>query len=185
VSAQAGEMGLSLWRGRVPLELLGRTSFPAIKSDPYLITLPPYGFYWFQLCEKLDRELETRSAAVEFETLVLTDGWRTLLEGRTRSVLERHVPPSFVSGRRWYAQRGAAAATRVLMTIPLTTRDAELQLAVVEAKTGREAALYLLPLIIRWARLDRVRNDTNALAAVRRGRSEGTLLDAATDQSFI
>jgi maltose alpha-D-glucosyltransferase / alpha-amylase len=184
-SAQAAEIDLSLWRGRVPLELLGRTSFPAIKSDPYLITLPPYGFYWFQLCEKLDRELETRSAAVEFETLVLTGGWRTLLEGRTRAVLERDVLPSFLSGRRWYAQRGAAVATRVLMTIPLTTRDPELQLAVVEAKTGREAALYLLPLIIRWARLDRVRKDTNALAAVRRGRSEGTLLDAATDQSFI
>jgi maltose alpha-D-glucosyltransferase/alpha-amylase len=184
-SAQAAEIDLSPWRGRVPLELLGRTSFPTIKSDPYLITLPPYGFYWFQLCEKLDRELETRSAAVEFETLVLTGGWRTLLEGRTRSVLERDVLPSFLSGRRWYAQRGAAAATRVLMTIPLTTRDAELQLAVVEAKTGREAALYLLPLIIRWTRLDRVRKDTNALAAVRRGRSEGTLLDAATDESFI
>jgi maltose alpha-D-glucosyltransferase/alpha-amylase len=184
-SAQAAEIDLSLWRGRVPLELLGRTSFPAIKSDPYLITLPPYGFYWFQLCEKLDRELESRSAAVEFETLVLTGGWRTLLEGRTRSVLERDVLPSFLSGRRWYAQRGAAVATRVLMTIPLTTRDPELQLAVVEAKTGREVALYLLPLIIRWARLDRLRKDTNALAAVRRGRSEGTLLDAATDQSFI
>src|SRR5947199_499322 len=48
-SAQAAEIDLAPWRGRVPLELLGRTTFPAIKSDPYLITLQPYGFYWFQL----------------------------------------------------------------------------------------------------------------------------------------
>jgi maltose alpha-D-glucosyltransferase / alpha-amylase len=184
-SAQAAEIDLSPWRGRVPLEMLGRTTFPAIKSDPYLITLPPYGFYWFQLCEKIASEFEVSAAAVEFETLVLTGGWRTLLEGRTRSVLERDVLPAFLPGRRWYADRGAAIATGVVMTVPMTARDPELQLAVVDAKGERDSAEYLLPLIIRWTRLDRVRRDPNTLAAVRRGRSEGTLLDAAADASFI
>jgi maltose alpha-D-glucosyltransferase/alpha-amylase len=184
-SAQAAEIDLSSWRGRVPLELLGRTTFPAIKSDPYLITLQPYGFYWFQLCEKLDSEFEGRATAIEFETLVLTGGWRTLLDGRTRSVLERDVLPAFLGGRRWYADRAAAGATRVVMSVPLATRDPELELAIVEVSTGRETAYYVLPLIIRWTRLDRVRKDPNALAAVRRGRSEGTLLDGAADASFV
>ena len=36
------------------------------------------------------------------------------------------------------------------MTVPLTTRDPELQLAVVDAKGERDSTEYLLPLIIRW-----------------------------------
>ncbi|MCK7475315.1 MAG: alpha-glucosidase C-terminal domain-containing protein [Rhodopseudomonas palustris] len=31
--------------------MLGRSRFPAIGELPYMITLGPYGFYWFRLCE--------------------------------------------------------------------------------------------------------------------------------------
>src|SRR5688572_6864550 len=48
-AAQASELDLSQWKGRLPFELLGRTTFPDIGELPYLITLGPYGFYWFQL----------------------------------------------------------------------------------------------------------------------------------------
>ena len=51
-SAQASELDLSNWKGRSPLEMLGRTTFPDIGEPPYLITLAPYGFYWFRLTEK-------------------------------------------------------------------------------------------------------------------------------------
>ena len=51
-SAQATELDLSAWKDRVPLEMLGRTRFPAIGELPYMITLAPYGFYWFQLRER-------------------------------------------------------------------------------------------------------------------------------------
>ena len=51
-SAQATELDLSAWKERIPLEMLGRTRFPAIGELPYMITLAPYGFYWFQLQER-------------------------------------------------------------------------------------------------------------------------------------
>ena len=39
------------WDGRVPVELLGMTPFPAIDaSGAYGLTLAPYGFLWFELC---------------------------------------------------------------------------------------------------------------------------------------
>ncbi len=50
-SAQATELDLSAWKGRIPLEMLGRTRFPAIGDLPYMVTLAPYGFYWFELQE--------------------------------------------------------------------------------------------------------------------------------------
>jgi maltose alpha-D-glucosyltransferase/alpha-amylase len=48
-SAQAVELDLSDFGGLVPEEMFGRTRFPAIGELPYLLTLAPRGFFWFQL----------------------------------------------------------------------------------------------------------------------------------------
>jgi maltose alpha-D-glucosyltransferase/alpha-amylase len=48
-SAQAVELDLSQFAGMVPEERFGRTSFPRIGDLPYLLTLAPRGFFWFQL----------------------------------------------------------------------------------------------------------------------------------------
>ena len=51
-SAQAVEIDLSAQVGRSPVELFGRSRFPRIGDLPYLLTLAPRGFYWFQLVEE-------------------------------------------------------------------------------------------------------------------------------------
>jgi len=48
---QAVELDLSEFQGRLPIELDGHTQFPPIGQLTYLLTLPPYGFYWFLLSE--------------------------------------------------------------------------------------------------------------------------------------
>jgi maltose alpha-D-glucosyltransferase/alpha-amylase len=48
-SAQAVELDLRAYEGRIPEEMLGRTRFPAIGQWPYLLTLAPRGFFWFLL----------------------------------------------------------------------------------------------------------------------------------------
>ena len=48
-SAQAVQLDLSACAGMVPEEMFGRTSFPAVGELPYLLTLAPRGFFWFQL----------------------------------------------------------------------------------------------------------------------------------------
>jgi maltose alpha-D-glucosyltransferase / alpha-amylase len=50
-SAQAVELDLRRWSGKVPVEMLGQTPFPAIGEWPYLLTLGARGFFWFQLTE--------------------------------------------------------------------------------------------------------------------------------------
>jgi maltose alpha-D-glucosyltransferase/alpha-amylase len=47
--AQPAELALAKWAGSVPYEVLGRVPFPVITEEPYTITLPPYGFLWFDL----------------------------------------------------------------------------------------------------------------------------------------
>ncbi len=48
-SAQAVELDLSEFDGYVPEEMLGRSPFPRIGELPYLLTLAPRGWFWFQL----------------------------------------------------------------------------------------------------------------------------------------
>ena len=53
--AQPAELHMATFEGLVPHELLGRVSFPRIGGLPYFITLPPHGFFWFQLCEEVSQ----------------------------------------------------------------------------------------------------------------------------------
>src|SRR5215207_959663 len=166
-SAHAAEVDLSPWRGRQPLELLGRTKFPPIGEDPYLVTLAPYGFFWFQLSEPEAVEMPSLAPA-EFETLVVSGAWRSLLQGRTRSVLEHDVLPAFLASRRWFAERNVTPSAKIIGDIPLSGSDPALGIALVEAKGRQRSATYLLPLLVKWTRFDPVRQNPNALAAVRR-----------------
>jgi maltose alpha-D-glucosyltransferase / alpha-amylase len=182
-SAQAAEIDLAPWRGRVPFELLGRTNFPPIGDVPYIVTLGPYGFFWFLLREPDASMVELPRTSAEFETLVVTDGWNSLLHGRSKSVLERDVLPAFLASRRWYAERGNSPMAHIVDAIPIGSPDSGI--ALLEATGQRETANYLLPMTIKWTRFDREQQNPNALAAVRRGPREGTLLDATADVSFV
>jgi maltose alpha-D-glucosyltransferase/alpha-amylase len=48
-SAQAVELKLQCYKGRVPIEMFGGSIFPRIGDLPYLLTLAPYQFFWFRL----------------------------------------------------------------------------------------------------------------------------------------
>jgi len=48
-SAQAVELDVQRYKGYVPIEMFGRSLFPRFGNQPYLLTLGPYQYYWFQL----------------------------------------------------------------------------------------------------------------------------------------
>jgi len=56
-SAQAVQLDLQAHQGRYPVELFGRSRFPRIGELPYLLTLAPRGFYWFQLVQEGEEAL--------------------------------------------------------------------------------------------------------------------------------
>ena len=186
-SAQATELDLSAWKDRIPLEMLGRTLFPPIGELPYMITLAPYGFYWFQLKERDKSEHVAPSVVPEFETLVVPLGATWVSLARTRGVFEREVLPGHLARTRWYPERSAKAILpTVTSAIPFCdVGDNRPWLAVFEATQRSETTRYVLPMRIEWVRFDRERYNPRAFAAVRQGAREGTLLDVATDPIFI
>jgi maltose alpha-D-glucosyltransferase/alpha-amylase len=56
--AQPAELSLAKWAGTTPHEVLGRVPFPPVTEEPYTITLPPYGFLWFDLVDDDRRSME-------------------------------------------------------------------------------------------------------------------------------
>jgi maltose alpha-D-glucosyltransferase/alpha-amylase len=50
--AQSAEISLGRFEGAVPIELIGRSSFPAVSSGGYPVTLGPHGFYWLEIGDR-------------------------------------------------------------------------------------------------------------------------------------
>src|SRR5436309_11827582 len=186
-SAQATELDLSAFKERIPLEMLGRTRFPAIGELPYMIALSPYGFYWFELQERNKSEPVPPRVVPEFETLVvpLNSTWVSL--ARERGVFERDVLPGHLARSRWYPERSPKAIhPKLTGAIPFCDiGDNRPYLTFFEATQRGEKLRYVLPMRIEWVRFDCERYHPHALDAVRHGAREGTLLDVATDQIFI
>jgi len=192
-SAQAVELDLSEYDGRVPVEMLGRTAFPPIGSMTYLLTLSAYGFYWFLLADDSqmpDWHAPTPPALPDFRTLVMRDGdWGDLLSGRDGAQMQQDVLPDFLANQRWFAAKDAAVTDTVIRdSIPLGGPDGGYLLAQVDVSLGGgDRQLYQLPLAIAWGE-DHVRLDGPllpfTLSRVRQFRAIGALHDATVDTAF-
>jgi maltose alpha-D-glucosyltransferase/alpha-amylase len=186
-AAQASELDLSQWKGRSPFEMLGRTTFPDVGELPYLITLGPYGFYWFELQEKPVSPNVAPTVVPDFQTLVIPAGSTIATLTRTKAVFERDVLPSFLARSRWFPERSARAiSTHVTAVMPMSSEpQSRPWLVLYDAKLHGETERYSMPVRVVWERLDRRDFDPRALAAVRQGPREGTLIDVAADQHFV
>ncbi len=185
-TAQAVELDLSAWKGRVPHEMLGRTRFPRIGELPYLVTLAPYGFFWFRLSEEAEQVAEP-TLPRDLTTLVLGAEWNTALSGWTRRTFESDVLPNFLPDRRWYADKAARRmSAAVTATVPIDHGPDRFVATIADITTPHGTSRYFMPLTIRWVRHTTLEHTpATILAAVRRGPREGTLLDAAAEPEFI
>ena len=184
---QAVELRLSDFAGRIPVDLTGGSTFPPIGQLPYLLTLPPFGFYWFILSTDAslpDWHLPAPEPMAELTTLVLRSGIGDVLAPAERRVLEQEALPAYLARRRWFASKDAQiGGMRISVAEPISGRGVDLILTEVEVSLPSRTESYLLPLTIAWE------DDTGdalaqqlALARVRRGRRVGFLTDAfATD----
>jgi len=106
---------------------------------------------------------------------------------RTRSLFECDVLPGHLARSRWYPLHTAADIHPTLTSaVPFCDiGDNRPWLTFFEATEDEAKTRYVLPMQIEWVRFDRERYNPNALAAVRQGAREGTLLDVATDPIFV
>ena len=195
-SAQPVEIDLKKFRGRVPVELLGRTSFPPIGDLPYLITLPAHAFYWFKLAQDApvpDWHKEML-VAEEAPVVVLFDGWTSFFRdqvvpwriGMAESLherLEAEVLPRFIEQQRWYAQKGEPVGRAEIKDHLVWDVGAiSWLLTFINVKE----TLHFLPLALGWEDdEEHVRAlSATAIARVRQQANVGVMADAIADEAF-
>jgi maltose alpha-D-glucosyltransferase/alpha-amylase len=185
-SAQAVELDMSAWEGRIPQEMLGRTRFPRIGELPYLVTLPPYGFFWFSLLKEPDHMPE-KVLPREITTLVLGPEWEDSISKWTRRTFEMDVLPVFMPDRRWYADKASRHVSfKVSVAIRIEQAEDRFGAVITDVKGTHGTSRYFLPVTVRWTRYTDVdRAPASVLCAVRRGSREGALLDATAEPEFI
>jgi len=187
-TAQAVELELGEFVGRTPVEMTGRAAFPPVGQLPYLLTLPPYGFYWFMLTEEAappDWSTMAPPIAVEQHTFVLRGTLVEVAQGGNRDVLEREILPDYVAQRRWFAAKDSpVTSVRISSAVELSGAQ-DLLYAQIEIATERETGTYALPLGVAWENEPSGPFAPNlALARVRRGRRVGLLTDGFAVPAF-
>ncbi|MCO5785115.1 maltose alpha-D-glucosyltransferase [Pseudomonas sp. G11-1] len=187
-AAQATELDLSAWAGKVPVEMLGGSSFPPIGQLHYLLTLPPYGFYWFVLADESQMpswHIEPVQSLPELATLVIKHDMADLLKDACRRVLEREILPQWLAKRRWFSgSTDTGEPIRLRYAIPFCEQSEPCVLC--EVTVGD--AHYQLPLgYLRNTDTPDMFGQTAAafaLARLRRGPRLGLLTDAAMLPGF-
>src|SRR5215469_3458397 len=129
---QAVELDLSGFNGRIPVDLTGGSTFPPIGQLHYLLTLPPFAFYWFVLSTDAslpDWHLPVPEPMAELATLVLRRGVADVLEPAERRLLEQEALPAYLARRRWFASKDEKIQSlRISAALPSTTQPVELLL---------------------------------------------------------
>ena len=186
-TAQAVELDLSEFAGRTPMEMSGRTPFPSVGQLTYLLTLPPYGFYWFQLCADVEGPSWSSAApgvSPEHITLVLRNSLPDLLSGPAREALEREVLPAYLAERRWFQSKDAQILRSSIAGAALLAP--RLLMADVEVETSSGVELYAMPLgVIIEDEPTGPFAPQLAMARVRRRRDVGLLTDGFAMPEFV
>ncbi|ESR22589.1 maltose alpha-D-glucosyltransferase [Lutibaculum baratangense] len=191
-TAQPVELHLQDYKGRVPVELLGRNAFPPIGELPYLLTLQPYGFYWFLLAEEAEVpswHTDAPEPMPEFVTLVVPEGLKSLFDGRPRKEFEGGILRSFMQHQRWFAAKGEGLSrVRIGWASHVEAGPDSHALLGLEAAIGSgDTQTYLLPLDIAWGE-ENVGHGNPLLpytvAEVRRGPRLGALCDGTHGGAF-
>ncbi|RXF75323.1 maltose alpha-D-glucosyltransferase [Hansschlegelia zhihuaiae] len=182
-SPQAVELELSEFEGRVPIELTAGSVFPPIGQLTYLLTLPPYGFYWFLLAEEANSpswHTPAPEPMADYETLVLRAGVDDAMQVEARKTLETAVLPNYLAKRRWFSGKDQKQVIpRIKAMSRFEGRGQPIGLIEVEVTGGSEPSRWLLPLaVVSEDEPISALASRLALARVRRGREVQLLTDA-------
>jgi maltose alpha-D-glucosyltransferase/alpha-amylase len=190
--AQHADLDLRSLKGRIPVELFGRSAFPRIGDSPYLLTLGPHAFYWFAL--ELPRD-EGHAPLTEdsLRTLDVGTPWTQLFEGKPRHALEGAIL-SYLRGCSWFGGRTQPVRSlRIQEAFKLDLGGTESVMAFiqVEYELG-EPETYSLPLVFASGEeAQALRNGAahEIVAALRihggPSASDGVLYNALANESFV
>ncbi|MBD1589899.1 maltose alpha-D-glucosyltransferase [Pseudomonas typographi] len=189
-AAQAAELELSQYAGMVPVEMLGGSAFPPIGQLNFLLTLPPYAFYWFLLAPEAQMpswHVEPAESLPDFATLVLKKRLEELLDAPSRQTLEQTALKQYLPKRRWFAGKDSPIEQlHIAYGVRFSSLPYPALLSEIEVTQGGEVSRYQFPFgLLPEEYISSALPQQLALARVRRGRQVGLITDGFMLDSFI
>ncbi len=185
---QPVELDLGRFQGHVPVELFGRTDFPAIGAAPYPLTINPHGAFWFSLEPAAARDRSQLAAGI-CKHLRAERHWEEFVVGQGRGNLESCLP-AYLQQRRWFADKGEIKSARIREQVPLPLDSDKVFLAFLLVDYAQsEPEEYLLPLAFassdEAARIEReAPHFVLARARIEATGTDGILHDASAGKHF-
>ncbi|HEY9879289.1 MAG TPA: maltose alpha-D-glucosyltransferase, partial [Leptolyngbyaceae cyanobacterium] len=186
---QTVQLDLTAFKGRMPVEIFGRTEFPAIDDQPYFFSLSPYAFYWFTL--KLQPSL-MQQPQVELPTLTVAGNWQQVLYQQSLRDRLEALLPDYLMRNRWMENRPQAVrAAQIVEAIPLSSNGQEAQLLALRVEYTRgDPDIYMLALAQAEGEQALHLLTDSPQVVVARLRTPGSdevavLVDAIADKAFL
>jgi maltose alpha-D-glucosyltransferase/alpha-amylase len=189
---QFAELDLSRFQGMEPVELLGRTRFPAVGANPYFLTLGSHAFYWFLLRPQHAPMPGTRTDESELPVLHVRGSWERVFQGRSREALEESVL-GYLGTCPWFADSGRSVkAATIREQVPVVNGAAAARVCLVQVDyTAGEPDTYVVPLAYAQDKeAEEVRGNLREAVVARvqvvgaPENEEGILYDAVAARSF-
>src|SRR3546814_5509227 len=101
--------------------MMGESAFPDSGALPYLLTLPPYGFYWFDLSSERASpawHAQRPEQMPDLTTLVLRGRNGFTLTDSSRRAFEHDVLPAFLQRQRWFPAEHRIGVARLVDHTP-------------------------------------------------------------------
>jgi maltose alpha-D-glucosyltransferase / alpha-amylase len=198
------ELDLSEYAGAVPVELFGRTRFPAVGELPYLLTLGPHGFYWFSLGSETVAPVERPGASDpeapesgrDLPVLRVGSDWTELVDPDPGSNARRELEaalPAILRRRRWFGGKSREIREIRVLDAPEVPGSGGGRLALIDVEYfAEEPETYVLALTFRAGeeadRLLRLPEEYSrqllAGVEVSSPAESGVLIDALWDPAF-
>jgi len=185
---QPAQLDLSEFKQTVPVELFGRTHFPAITEQPYFLTLNPHAAFWFELVPATEGSVALNRAT---QPLGAAKHWEELLHPNRRAELENRLAV-YLKNQRWFAGRNRQLkAVSIRDSLPVPGDGTVLLILAVEYQEG-DPEEYLVPLAFaQGAQREQLERDSARfiiapvqLTLGQNGQGEGLLYDAVGGKPF-
>jgi maltose alpha-D-glucosyltransferase/alpha-amylase len=130
---QCVDLDLSSVRDRVPVELFGRTRFPAIGKEPYRLTFGPHDFFWFSL--EAGTTAIAEAAALPPPLLAVREHWSELLQTGPHRALDGALG-NWVARARWFRAKSKAIRLVAITDSARLAGEDDSRLAFVDVTLG-------------------------------------------------
>ncbi|MEM3526034.1 MAG: maltose alpha-D-glucosyltransferase, partial [Candidatus Jordarchaeaceae archaeon] len=185
--SQAVELNLSNYVGFVPEDVFSKNKFPVIREASYVITLGPYGFYWF-LLQKEKTENVSLSQEWIIPKIRVEERWETILEDGMKDKL-KEIISNYLKNCYWFGgETLTMQEINICNVIPVSGDSTSAYLLVLEVNyVEGNTEKYLLPL--SFASKEKAKKiieefPQGIVASLLIGGEEGVLYDGVYDEEF-